>query len=144
MVSACCLLLFVFPSASQPTAEKFGATKTVKLNVAGAFHSEFMRPAYDQLKKTLDSIKFHVPRMPVVFNVDGAPEADPEKIKQRLLDQLVKPVLWEKSIVFAIKNYNLAFVTEVGPGNVLTGLMRRILKELNDVPKKPTPKATNI
>lgn len=62
-----------------------------------------MRKAYDQLKKTLETIKFHVPRMPVILNVDGLPECDPEKIKQRLLDQLVMPVLWEKSIVYAIK-----------------------------------------
>jgi [acyl-carrier-protein] S-malonyltransferase len=51
--------------------EKFGASKTVKLNVAGAFHSEYMRPAYTQLKKTLDGIKFNEPKIPVVMNVDG-------------------------------------------------------------------------
>ncbi len=69
-------------------AEKYGATKTVKLNVAGAFHSEFMRPAFDKLKTVLDTVTFHSPSVPVVFNVDGEEETNPEKIKQKLLEQV--------------------------------------------------------
>lgn len=123
-------------------AESYGATKTVKLAVAGAFHSEFMRPAFDELKAVLETVTFKPPQIPVVFNVDGQEETDPNKIKQKLLDQLVKPVLWEKSILYCLEKFELAHVVEVGPGNVLTGLMRRILKEFKG-DKKPNPKATN-
>ena len=109
---------------------KYGATKTVKLKVAGAFHSEFMQSAYDDLKKTLDTVQFNVPDLPVVLNVDAKEENDPAQIKEKLLQQLVKPVLWEASINYALDHYGpLAYSYEVGPGNVLTGLMRRILKE---------------
>ncbi len=122
--------------------EKFGATKTVKLAVAGAFHSEFMRPAYEDLKKVLDTVTFHPPQLPVVFNVDGSEETDPQKMKEKLLEQLVKPVLWEKSVVHALDKFQLAHSVEVGPNNVLTGIMRRILKEYKGQ-HKPNPKATN-
>ncbi len=122
--------------------ERFGATKTVKLAVAGAFHSEFMRSAYDDLKTVLDTIEFRAPTIPVVFNVDGTEETDPQKMKEKLLEQLIKPVLWEKSIVYALDKFELAHTVEVGPNNVLTGIMRRILKEYKGA-NKPNPKATN-
>lgn len=77
------------------------------------------------------------------MNVDGQVETDTEKIKSKLLEQLVQPVLWERSMLFALKNYNLAHVVEVGPGNVLTGLLRRILK-ISDVKPQPRPKALNV
>jgi [acyl-carrier-protein] S-malonyltransferase len=124
-------------------AESFGATKAVKLNVAGAFHSEFMRPAYDSLKKILETVTFHEPRIPVVFNVDGEEETNAAKIKEKLLNQLVQPVLWEKSMNRCLKNYGLAHVIEVGPGNVLTGLMRRILRDI-DLNPKPKPSTLSI
>jgi len=122
--------------------EKYGATKTVKLNVAGAFHSEFMRPAYNNLKKVLEDIKFNEPKIPVIFNVDAETETDGIKIKDKLLEQLVKPVLWERSMNNCLHTYRLAHIIEVGPGNVLTGLMRRILKS-SDVDPKPRPSTAN-
>jgi hypothetical protein len=69
-------------------AEKYGASKTVKLNVAGAFHSEFMRPAFASLKSVLETVAFRAPVVPVVFNVDGKEETNPEMIKQKLLEQV--------------------------------------------------------
>lgn len=103
----------------------FGASKTVRLNVAGAFHSEYMRPAYEQLKVTLDKVEFKAPTIPLIMNVDGQVEKDPARIKAKLLEQLVQPVQWERSMLLALKEFQLAHVVEVGPGNVLTGLMRR-------------------
>jgi len=85
-------------------APSYGATKTVKLTVAGllslfwclflsqfasgAFHSELMRPAYEKLEKVLENSTFAPPSIPVVFNVDGKEETDPKKIKQKLLEQV--------------------------------------------------------
>lgn len=141
----------------------YGASKTVKLNVAGAFHSEYMRPALEQLRVTLEGVVFHAPRIAVIMNVDGLPESDPQAMKRKLLDQLVMPVLWERryrvadsmmlfdtdlvralSIVHCLAHFSpLAHAVEVGPGNVLTGLMRRILKDSSVTPK-PSPKAMNL
>ncbi len=124
-------------------AESFGASKTVRLAVAGAFHSEFMRPAYSRLQEALKKVKFNAPKIPVIFNVDGDVESDPEKIKERLAEQLIKPVLWERSMTHAVRSYNLAHAIEVGPGNVLTGIMRRILKNI-DAPVKPRPSTLSV
>ena len=124
--------------------EKYGATKVVKLAVAGAFHSDFMKPASEELNKTLQAIEFHSPQIPVVFNVDAQEETDGAKIKEKLLSQLVSPVLWEKSILYAINKFDISHAVEVGPGNVLTGIMRRVLKEYKGGKKKPTPKAVNV
>ena len=124
--------------------EKFGATKTVKLAVSGAFHSEFMLPAAEDLKKTLDNITFKAPLIPVVNNVDGGIESDPAKIKEKLLQQLTHPVLWEKCILTALEDFDVAYTVECGPGNVLTGIMRRIMKEYKGGKRKPTPKAMNV
>ena len=88
-------------------------------------------------------VRFNAPRIPVVFNVDAEAETDANAIKKKLLDQLVKPVLWDRSMSNAIRNYNLAHVVEVGPGNVLTGIMRRILKASN-APVKPRPSSTSV
>ena len=124
-------------------AESFGATKTVRLNVAGAFHSEFMRPAFHQLSSVLESVKISAPTIPVVFNVDAQTESDPQMIREKLLQQLVKPVLWERCMITCLRNYELAHAIEVGPGNVLTGIMRRILKT-SDARIKPRPSSLSV
>jgi [acyl-carrier-protein] S-malonyltransferase len=142
-------------------ATNYGASKAVKLNVAGAFHSEFMRPAYNALKEVLDKVEFLPPKIPVMFNVDAEIErlpfsftrcgfelilflySDVVKIKSKLLDQLVKPVLWERSMNNCLRNYDLAQVIEVGPGNVLTGILRRILKS-SDAAVKPRPSTLSV
>lgn len=122
---------------------QYGAIKVVKLNVAGAFHSDFMQMAYDKLAAVLEGIDFQKPRFPVILNVDAQEEVDPKRIKAKLLEQLVKPVLWEKSILAALQKFELAHAVEVGPGNALTGIMRRILKDYKG-DKKPTPKAMGV
>ena len=124
-------------------AESFGATKAVRLNVAGAFHSEFMRPAYAALSEALQKVKFNPPRVPVLFNVDAEAESDPEKIRNKLLEQLVKPVLWERTMNAALRTHHLVHVIEVGPGNVLTGILRRILKTA-DPTIKARPSAFSV
>lgn len=105
-------------------AKEFGAAGAVVLNVAGAFHSEFMRPAAEQLAGALDAADIGRPRFPVIANVDAAPhEAD--LIRQKLLDQLVSPVRWEQSMKKLLAD-GLDTFYEIGAGKVLSGLMRRI------------------
>ena len=111
--------------AITPLAEAAGATKVIKLAVAGAFHTDIMRPADQQLAAVLDSVEIRAPRMPVISNVDAAPHAEPADIRQVLLCQVLAPVLWEDSMRRLLADGCDAFY-EIGPGRVLKGLMRRI------------------
>lgn len=105
-------------------AEKHGA-KAVSLDVAGAFHSDLMGPAVDGLKKALVSSKIDPGRIPVVSNVSARYHGDPNSVRTLLQEQVAKPVRWQASIEGLIEQGFDRFV-EVGPGRVLTGLMRRI------------------
>lgn len=99
--------------------------KTVTLSVAGAFHTSFMQPADQKLADALASVAIHKPRIPVVSNVDASVHSDPEEIRQLLVQQVVNPVKWEDSIRWLLTQGVTEF-TEVGPGKVLAGLLKRI------------------
>ncbi len=111
-------------------AEQFGASGTVALNVAGAFHSEFMAPAAESLSEALAEVSFAPPRVPVVSNVDAQPHAETGRIAEKLLAQLVSPVRWSESMEALLAGGVERFF-EIGPGRVLTGLMRRIHRRAN-------------
>ncbi|MBN1394529.1 MAG: ACP S-malonyltransferase [Pirellulales bacterium] len=102
-----------------------GAMKAVPLAVAGAFHTEIMRPADQRCAEVLSKVKMRKPRIPVVSNVDARPHEDPEEIRQILIRQILQPVLWEESMRYMIAD-GLDQYYEVGPGRVLRGLLRRI------------------
>ena len=76
----------------------FKARMTVKLAVAGAFHTDFMAPAVDSLKKVLEGVEIKKPRIPVISNVDAKPHSDPDTIKELLAKQVTAPVQWETSV----------------------------------------------
>ena len=99
--------------------------KTVTLSVAGAFHTSIMQPADQKLADALASVPIHKPRIPVVSNVDAAVHWEPEEIRQVLVQQVVNPVRWEDSIRWLLTQGVTEF-TEVGPGKVLAGLLKRI------------------
>ena len=79
-------------------AEQFGASGSVPLNVAGAFHSEYMAPAAKNLSVALEDVSFTASAVPVISNVDAKPHDDAEQIAQKLLAQLVSPVRWQGSM----------------------------------------------
>ena len=106
-------------------AEQFGASGTIPLNVAGAFHSEFMAPAAESLSEALRDVSFAPPKVPVVSNVDAKPHAEAGLIAEKLLAQLVSPVRWQQSMEALLADGIERFF-EIGPGRVLAGLMRRI------------------
>ena len=106
-------------------AEAAGATKTVRLAVAGAFHTPIMQSAVEQLTAALADVPFAKPRIPVVSNVDARPHDDPEEIRRLLPQQIVSPVRWEDSMRWLLGQGFDQFY-EVGPGRVLRGLLRRI------------------
>ncbi len=99
--------------------------KTVTLAVAGAFHTSIMEPADQKLAEALASVTIQKPRIPVVSNVDAAVHWEPDEIRQLLVRQVVNPVKWEDSIRWLLAQ-GVAEFTEVGPGKVLAGLLKRI------------------
>jgi [acyl-carrier-protein] S-malonyltransferase len=106
-------------------AGELGAMKTVQLAVAGAFHSDLMKPADRQLEEVLASTPLVPPRIPVYSNVDAGPHHDPDDIRRTLVTQVIQGVRWEDSMRRMIADGFDAFY-EIGPGRVLTGLLRRI------------------
>lgn len=99
--------------------------KAVPLAVAGAFHTTIMQPADQKLADALASVVLKSPRIPVVSNVDAATHTDPEEIRQLLVRQVISPVRWEDSMRWLLDNGTTEF-TEIGPGKVLSGLLKRI------------------
>ncbi len=101
------------------------ARKTLVLDVSGAFHSSIMDEASDQLKTYIDKVNFSNATVPVVANFSAEPLTDAESIKDNLIKQVNNTTKWEKSIRYMIENGITNFM-EIGPGNVLKGLMRKI------------------
>lgn len=110
-------------------AEKEGIGRCVPLAVAGAFHTEIMRPADEALAEALQGVTMKAPRIPVISNVDAKPHSDPEEIRRILVKQVLSPVLWEKSMRLLLEEGYDEFY-EVGPGHVLRGLMKRIERKV--------------
>jgi len=107
---------------------EFKARMTVKLAVAGAFHTDFMAPAVSSLEKVLADVEIKKPRIPVISNVDAKPHSDPEEIKKLLATQVTSPVLWENTMDSMLANgFEEAF--ELGPGKVTAGILKRFDKK---------------
>lgn len=113
-------------------AREQGAKKVIPLSVSGPFHSKGMEPAKNKLADVLDGIVFTEAKIPLVANVTAEPVRDKEKIKSQLIEQVTSPVLWEDSMKKLIEEGTVTFI-EVGPGKVLSGLMRRIQRRGLDV-----------
>jgi [acyl-carrier-protein] S-malonyltransferase len=109
----------------EPIATELGAMKVVPLKVAGAFHCALMKPADDQLGQVLAQTPIVVPRIPVYSNVDATPHLDPDDIRRTLVAQVLQGVRWEDSIRRMLADGFDTFY-EIGPGRVLTGLLKRI------------------
>ncbi len=102
-----------------------GAKRALSLSVGGAFHSPLMEPAKEELAAAIKATEFHTPQCPIYQNVDALPHTNPEEIKANLIAQLTSPVRWTQSVRNMIADGADSF-TECGPGNVLTGLIRKI------------------
>jgi len=102
-----------------------GARRALVLPVGGAFHSPLMEPAREELAAAIANTTFHTPTCPIYQNVSTTAVTDAEQIKENLIAQLTAPVKWTQSIQQMIADGATHF-TEVGPGKVLQGLMRKI------------------
>ena len=105
-----------------------GAMKSVPLAVAGAFHTEIMRSAVEQLKEALEQTEFKPTRIPIYSNVDAQPHSNPEDFRSLLLEQVCSPVLWHDSMQVMLDE-GFDHFYEVGPGRVLRGLLKRIARK---------------
>lgn len=106
-----------------------GAKRALKLKVGGAFHSPLMEPAREELAQAIASVTVNEPICPVYQNVNAQPSKDPEVIKANLIAQLTAPVRWTQSVTNMVADGAVEF-TEVGPGAVLQGLVKKINKEV--------------
>lgn len=106
-----------------------GARRVMALKVSGAFHSPLMEPAVDGLRHALDAVAFTDPQFPVVANATARPITTAREAVAQLTTQLTAPVRWVDCVLAAASFAPSAPFIEVGPGNVLSGLLRRILPE---------------
>lgn len=102
-----------------------GARRALRLPVGGAFHSPLMEAAREELERAIEAVEFHNPVCPVYQNVDAKPQTSAEVIKENLIKQLTSPVRWTQ-IVRNILADGVASFTELGPGNVLQGLVKKV------------------
>src|SRR5690606_9251334 len=105
-----------------------GAKRALVLPVGGAFHSPLMEPAREELAAGIEQTHFSKPICPVYQNVTASAVTDPAEIKNNLIIQLTAPVKWTQSVQQMIKDGAKQFI-EVGPGNVLQGLVKKIDRE---------------
>ena len=110
-------------------AKDAGAKRVVLLDVSAPFHSKLMKSAVHKMRDVLDGINFLDFKIPMVTNFDARTISDKSKIKNLLLDQLISPVLWHQSINYLNSNLGVKSFMEIGPKNVLTGLIKRIVLE---------------
>ncbi|CAN7010925.1 unnamed protein product [Brassica oleracea var. botrytis] len=114
--------------AVEAKAKSFKARMTVRLAVAGAFHTSFMEPAVSRLEAALASTEIRSPRIPVISNVDAQPHADPDTIKKILARQVTSPVQWETTVKTLLSK-GLKSSYELGPGKVvIAGIFKRVDK----------------
>jgi [acyl-carrier-protein] S-malonyltransferase len=102
-----------------------GAKRALKLNVGGAFHSPLMQSAKLELEHAIANTEIKTPVCPIYQNIDAKPYTDPAKIKHNLIEQLTGPVRWTQTIMHMLEDGATSF-TEVGPGNVLQGLVKKV------------------
>jgi len=113
-------------------AKEKGASRAIPLQVSGAFHTPLMQPAVDGMAKIIPTVTFRDPSTPIIANTTAEPLTKGEEIREELLRQLCNSVQWQRTIEHMIGNGVSHFI-EIGPGKVLTGLIRRINRDVETI-----------
>jgi [acyl-carrier-protein] S-malonyltransferase len=124
-------------------ARSRGAARALPLQVSGAFHSPLMRPAGDGLSAIITGLPFKEPAIPIVANTTAEPLATAQAIKEELMRQLNHSVQWQRSVEYMIGNGVATFI-EIGAGNILTGLIKRINKTVKNLNIGTVSELSNI
>ncbi|WP_411346068.1 ACP S-malonyltransferase [Paenibacillus sp. WLX1005] len=109
--------------------KEIGGKRAIALEVSGPFHSSLMEPAAQRLAERLQDVTFHNAAVPVVANVNAEAVSSGDQIGELLVKQVYSPVLWEDSVRYMVEQGVDTFI-EIGPGNVLTGLIKKIDKNV--------------
>ena len=104
--------------------------KFIPLNVSAPFHCSLMKPAHNKVKEKINSVDFKKPLFDIICNVTSQSENDPEKIKKLLIEQICSTVKWRESIIHMSEKKITNFI-EIGPGKVLSGMIKRTVKNIN-------------
>ena len=113
-------------------AKELGARKVLPIPVSGAFHTQLMLPARARLRQALEEVDFHSPEVPVMANVDARVHTDPSEWPGLLSSQLCSPVRWRQTLE-ALSGRGATLLAELGPGGVLTGMVRRTIPDVRGV-----------
>jgi len=114
-------------SRASELAKARGAHRAIPLQVSGAFHTPLIQPAVDGMAKAIAGLSFREPEVPIIANTTAGPLTTAESVKEELLTQLCHCVQWQRSVEYMLNSGVSSFI-EIGPGKVLTGLIRRIDK----------------
>ena len=118
------------PAAIDAVMDTVKSKRAVKLNVSGAFHSPLMAPAAREFERVLSAVEFQDASVPVLSNIEPTPKTNGQDLKNRLIRQMTGPVRW-REITLQLPELGVDTVMEVGPGKVLTGLIKRTCKTLS-------------
>jgi [acyl-carrier-protein] S-malonyltransferase len=113
-------------------AKDKGARRAIMLDVSAPFHCPLLQPAADAMRDALASVRLDEPTVPLIANVTAAPVTDPEEIRRLLVEQVTATVRW-RECVLAMKGLNVDTLVEMGGGKVLTGMVRRIDREMTGI-----------
>jgi [acyl-carrier-protein] S-malonyltransferase len=114
---------------SMDLAKARGARRVVPLQVSGAFHSVLMQPMVEGMAQAISHVSFSLPQVPVVANSTAQPLTSPDEVKEELLRQLCHCVQWQPSVEYMV-GVGVSTFIEIGPGQVLSGLIKRISNEV--------------
>ncbi|MDJ0797156.1 MAG: ACP S-malonyltransferase [Calothrix sp. MO_167.B12] len=112
------------PAAVEAVISQVKSKRAMPLKVSGAFHSHLMKPAANEFQDILTSVEFRNANVPVLSNIEPTPAVEADVLKQRLMEQMTGGVRW-REIALALPENGVERVVEIGPGNVLTGLIKR-------------------